>query len=216
MGDAGLPGLLAHVGESKYISLALGRIGNESALEALRGELRSDDWHRVEAAAKGLGLSNNPNAIEVLESARGSRCESTIAEVNFAFTEALAKLEKQRAAEKWLEVDRDRPWQQIQKVSQNLIQLGRDETKRRQAIAWWKQFKMAMPNLNIVIPRRDYPPNEAKARAWSCLASIIYYLQNPSSPGICMRCPDAQYCWEQTLKLTPGVSSYSDCLAKVS
>jgi hypothetical protein len=170
----------------------------------------------VEAAVRGLGLSRNPNAIPILEAARGSGYETQIAEVHYAFNWALGELEKSRAGEKWLEVDRERPWQQITMVEQQISELQRDETKRQQAIQWWKEFTEAIPEMTIAVPGYHYSPNDAKSRAWSCLAVIIYYLLNPSESVIDTPCSEAKYCWEQALKLMPGDDYFMDCLRRVS
>jgi hypothetical protein len=216
LGEEAVPALLEHLGESELIALALGRIGRDTALEALGKELCAEDWRRVEAAATGLGSSRNPKAIPILEAARGSRYDTQIAEVHYALNRALTQLEKLRAGGKWSEVDRQRPWQQISMVQQQLPELLRDETRRQQAIDWWREFTTAMPDMTVVVPGYDYSPEDAKSRAWSGLAVIIYYLLNPGKGVISSRCPEARYCWEQALKLMPGDAFFLDCLRMVS
>lgn len=216
IGEPAVPVLLKHLGSSLYIALALGKIGNQAALNALSQELRAPDWRRVEAAARGLGVSKNPNAISILEAVRGSGYDLRVAEVHQAFNWALGELEKAQAGAKWLEVDRKRPWQQITMVQQQLDELRRDETKRQQAISWWKEFTKAMPEMVIKVPGYDLSADDAKARAWSGLAVTIYYLLNPSDSMFHRPCPEARFCWEQALKLQPGDEYFTDCLHRVS
>jgi len=215
-GADAVPLLLAHLGRSKYVALALGSISTDEALRALNQELRSNEWRRVEAAAKGLGLSNNPNAVAMLEFARNTTLAQTIAEVSAAITEGLAQIECRRQGANWLTVDVKRPWEQIMLVQGKLDEFRTDEDLRRQAIEWWKHFVKAMPEMKIAIPGREFPPNDVKARAWSCLAVTIYYLLNPGDNVLSKPCAEARYCWEQGLRLMPGDGYYQSSMKSVS
>jgi hypothetical protein len=216
LGGAAVPRLMRHLGESWFIAAALGKIGTRETLAALGGELRSEDWRRVEAAARGLGISKNPDAIPILESARGSRAETTIAEVHHAFNWALGELQHAKAGDKWLEVDKDRVWQQIMMVSSQLQGTIHDATKRNGVIRWYEEMKDVLPGARLVVPGRDFSPADAKSRAWSMLATIIYYAKNPDKSSFSVPCQEAKYCWEQALKLMPGDSYFTGCLRDVS
>lgn len=181
MGPAAIPTLVNNLGRGQLIALALGRIGTKTALDALEIELRSADWRRVEAAAQGLGASRDVAAIPILEAAHRHALESGIAAVSIAFASAVAQLEKARAGEKWLKVDRSRPWQQIMMIQKMLPQLQADETKRQQAIQWCKDMIATLPELTVQIPESDFTLEDAKSRAWSVLAVTTYYLLNPSN-----------------------------------
>lgn len=215
-GADAVPLLLEHLGRSKYVALALGSISTDDALRALNQELRSHEWRRVEAAAKGLGLSDNPNAVTMLEVTRSTTLAQTIAEVSTALTKALAQIEFRRQQAKWLTVDVNRPWEQIMLVQGKLEDFRRDDSLRIQAIEWWKHFVKAMPGMKIAIPGRDFQPNDVKARAWSCLAVTIYYLLNPGDHSFSHPCAEAKYCWEQSLRLMPGDGYYESSIKSVS
>ncbi len=215
-GADAVPLLLAQLGRSEYVALALGSISTDEALRALNQELRSNEWRRVEAAAKGLGRSNHPSAATMLEVARNSRFANTIAEVSTAIAKALNQIESRRQGANWLTVDVNRPWQQIMLVQGKLAEFRRDEALRGQAIEWWRHFVEVMPEMKIAIPGRDYPANDVKARAWSCLAVTIYYLLNPGDSGFSKPCAEARYCWEQALRLMPGDAYYESSMKSVS
>jgi hypothetical protein len=216
LGETAVPKLLANLGKGRLFALALGKIGTKPAFDALATELRSSDWRRVEAAADGLGVSGNVAAIPILEAARAQAHELRIAEVANAFASALAELEKVRAGDKWLQVDRNRPWQQIAMVQSQLKELQHDETKRQQGIQWCRDMIGALPELTVQIPGANFTPADAKSRAWSVLAVTIYYLLNPSNSVINSPCAEAKYCWEQSLKLMPGDSYFEGCLKSVA
>jgi hypothetical protein len=215
-GPAAVPLLIAQLGRSRYVALALGTISTNEALRALSEELRSNEWLRVEAAAQGLGLSDNPNAVTLLETARGTASAQTIAEVSSAITKALAQIELRRKPTNWLAVDVNRPWEQIMLVQGKLNEFREDDELRKQAIEWWKHFVKAMPEMKIVIPGRDFAPDDVKARAWSCLAVTIYYLLNPGDGSFSKTCDEARYCWEQALRLMPGDGYYESSMKSVS
>ena len=216
LGGVAVPKLMRHLGKSWFVAAALGKIGTREALAALGRELRSEDWRRVEAAARGLGISKNPDAIPILESVRGSRAETTIAEVHQAFNWALGELQKAKAGDKWLEVDKNRVWQQITMVSSQLRGIMHDAAKRNGVIRWYEEIKDVLPGVELMVPGRDYSPADAKSRAWSMLATIIYYANNPDKSSFSVPCPEAKYCWEQALKLAPGDSYFTSCLRDVS
>lgn len=216
LGAIAVPTLMDRLGSGRLIALALGKIGTKPAFDALATELRSPDWRRVEAAADGLGASRNVAAIPILEAARAQAHQLRIAEVSNAFASALADLEKVRAGDKWLQVDRSRPWQQISMVQSQLKELQNDEAKRQQGIQWCKDMIAALPELTVQIPGANFTPADAKSRAWSVLAVTIYYLLNPSKSVINSPCAEAKYCWEQALKLMPGDSYFGGCLKSVA
>ena len=215
-GARAVPLLLPQLGRSKYVAIALGKISTDEALRALNDELRAEEWRRVEAAATGLGFSDNPNAITILEAARKGVFAQRIAEVSSAITKSLAQIESRRKGSSWLAVDMNRPWEQIMLVQGKLQEFSCNEDLRRQAIEWWRHFVKAMPEMGIVIPGANYRPEDAKARAWSCLAVTIYYLLNPRDSVISKPCPEARYCWEQALLLDPCDHYYESNMESVS
>ena len=216
LGAAVVPELEKSLGKSRFIAMALGMIGTPEALSALGRELGFEDWRRVEAAARGLGLSKKPEAISILESARGSRAEATIVEVHQAFNWALGELRMAQAGNRWLEVDRTRVWQQITMVSSQLRTIIGDALKRDGVISWFEEMKAVLSGVEVVAPGRDYSPADAKSRAWSMLAAIIYYAKNPTESTFGKPCPEAKYCWERALELMPGDSYFAQCLRSVS
>jgi len=115
----------------------------------------------------------------------------------------------------WPAVDRVNPVKQIKWVQDELKWLIYD-SRHDTAIQWWKEMTEAIPDLPIVYPGRDFSPENAKARAWSGLAMIIYYLRNPDDSGFVNPCPEAAFCWEQALALMPGDQYYMGCLRSVS
>lgn len=216
LGGTAVPELKRHLGRSRFIAAALGKIGTAEALTALAGELSSQDWRRVEAAARGLGLSKRPEAVPILESVLGSRAERTIVEVHQAFTWALGELRLAKAGDKWLEVDKNRVWEQIMTVSSQLRSIMADAARREGVIRWYEDMKEVLASAEIVVPGRDYSPADAKSRAWSMLATIVYYAKNPDKSSFSVPCPEAKYCWERALELMPGDSYFTSCLRDVS
>lgn len=213
-GEAIIPQLLDNLGKGKFISLALGMIGTEACVRALADELLSSDWRRAEAAATGIGLSKNSDAIHLLESARDSGYHSTVAEVHSAIGWAIAELHKIQLGERWLTVDRKQPLQQIRMVSQMRSSL--DEIKSKLAIQWAVEMIDILPELNVQDPDGEFSPDEAKAIAWNLLAITIYYLRNPSDRSFEHACTEAKYCWEQAIELNPKKDEYIQCLSRVS
>lgn len=117
--------------------------------------------------------------------------------------------------DRW-EVDRNHPWRQLQMAESVLGNLVEDETRRQQAIHWHSQFSQAMSEMVIEIPGRDCSPNEAKALAWNCLASIICCLSRRSPHVISGSCTEAALCVEQALKLMPDNEHLRDRLRMFS
>ena len=115
----------------------------------------------------------------------------------------------------WPEVDRENPLQQILWVKNELERLRYDK-RHGDAIQWWKDMTEAMPDMTIVYPGKDFSPEDAKSRAWSALATIIYYLRNPAHLELKNPCPEAAFCWEQALELMPGDQYFKSCLKSVS
>ena len=167
VGEAALPVLLGHLGESRFIAFALGRIGTAPAIDALGRELISSDWRRVEAAARGLGMSRSPSAKPYLQDARGGRLAQSVAEVHEAIEWAMKELYASEQLDKSPKVDKANIWQQIQSIPTNLSHSADDNSRREQAIALWKAIVEELPNIEVRVPGRNYSASDAKARAWS-------------------------------------------------
>ena len=110
-------------------------------------------------------------------------------------------------------VDRQRPFDQIKMVANQLQKICQDPGQREEAIAWWKEMVASMPDFSF--ESLHYPPKEAKGRAWGYLAPIIYYLRNPGDSSFLHSCEEARLCWEKAYELDPN-SYYQRMIAEVS
>ena len=66
-GAVSVPFLIAKLGKSRHAYFALGRIGNDDAINALVFELSSCNWRRAELASTALGLVKNPSVLKVVD-----------------------------------------------------------------------------------------------------------------------------------------------------
>jgi HEAT repeat protein len=223
------------------VAWSLGELGDARAVEPLVGILEDYLESNRTAAAEALGKLGDPRAAGPLAALRRKKEEERVRQAALtALTkmgeEALVPLLKDRSSTvresakqaleclgwspgttkvKWPEVDRANPVNQIKWV-QDELQWLRYDKRHDDVIQWWKDMAEAMPDLTIVYPGRDFSPEDAKARAWSGLGMIIYYLRNPSDVAFSKPCPEAAFCWEQALALMPGDGYYTDCLKRVS
>lgn len=215
-GESAIPILLRHLGKGMLIADALGQIGGPTAIEALARELSSSDWHRVEAAARGLGLTKDPSAKPHLERAMGSTLAHTVAEVHQALAWAMNELYRSSEQSVRSAVDRSNIWQQIQSIKTDYEDSASGHKQREEAIHLWQAIVKELPALTVRVPGQNYPPSEAKARAWSCLGSTIYYLRNSGARVMNRSCPEACNCYEQALALEPGDDYWKNCIKNVS
>jgi len=210
-GEAAIPLLTDRLGKSKYIAFALGLLGTDAAVSTLAKELGSRDWRRVEAAAIGLGLTKNPKAKDHVQSLLGSRLDREVAEVHSALARAMSQLytpPPEQQKEDTPVVDRQYVWQQIQAIPDKPGTIQ----ERKRALALTRAIIKELPQLDVSVPGRDYTPEDAKSRAWSCLGSTIYYLLNPDSFTFDKPCEEARYCFEQGLALQPQEETYAMCV----
>jgi len=66
-GAVSVPHLIAKLGKSRHAYFALGRIGNDDAINALVFELSSCNWRRAELACTALGLVKNPSVLKIVD-----------------------------------------------------------------------------------------------------------------------------------------------------
>lgn len=97
IGIASVKPLITKLGKSRRAYYALGRIGNEEAIEALVRELTSVNWRRVEAACIGLGLLDNPASLYVIPQLENTRKSTRVGEVYAAAGSAITALQRRFA-----------------------------------------------------------------------------------------------------------------------
>ena len=93
-GGASVQPLIAKLGKSRHAYLALGRIGNEKAIQALGVELSSVNWRRVELACLALALAENPGVQKFLPQLSALLKSTRSGEVFSAASAALAAIQK--------------------------------------------------------------------------------------------------------------------------
>ena len=93
-GGASVQPLIAKLGKSRHAYLALGRIGNEKAVQALGAELSSVNWRRVELACQALSLTENPGVQKYLPQLSALLKSTRSGEVFSAAAAALAAIQK--------------------------------------------------------------------------------------------------------------------------
>lgn len=192
-GESAVEPLIQALPRSSYAHFALGLIGGERALQALCRELQTGNWRRVEAAAKALGRIGDPRALELLKPFTAT----TSAEVHQAVTTAIASIERaQIGEERWLQVDRSNPYDQVKRVWSQFREIRDDPSLREGAIQWHRDFVAAMPELS-------FGSDEQRGDTWAMLGTLIFYFLNPEETMIYGQCPEAAYCYEQCLKYTP-------------
>jgi transcription elongation factor Elf1 len=99
IGAASVKPLIAKLGKSRRAYFALGRIGNEEAVDALVRELTSVNWRRVEAACIGLGLAESPASLyAIVTHLENTRKTTRIGEVYSAAGTAIAALQRRVSA----------------------------------------------------------------------------------------------------------------------
>jgi HEAT repeat protein len=205
MGDAAVEPLMKALPRTSYAHIILGVIGGERAFEALLEELGSDDFRRVAAAADALGKIGDPRALERLR----PFLQTNIAEVYQAVSKAIAVIEREGAGDRWHLVNRDQPYEQVRPMSAQMKELIRDPALRQRAIEWHRQFVAAMPEL-------EFESDDKRARAWSMLGSLIYYLLNPDEMNMMRPCPEAAHCFEQAVKVAPDNQYFRQLLGYVT
>jgi len=97
IGIASVKPLITKLGKSRRAYYALGRIGNEEAVEALVRELASVNWRRVEAACIGLGLLDNAASLYVIPQLENTRKSTRVGEVYAAAGSAITALQRRFA-----------------------------------------------------------------------------------------------------------------------
>jgi hypothetical protein len=193
IGDPAVGPLIRALPRTTWAHWALSLIGRDAAFQALCGELRTGDWMRVEAAARGLGRMRDPRALEFLR----PHVSTTSAEVYRAVTEAIASIERAQMGEcDWLRLDRENPVGLAKRVWSQFDQIREDATLRERSIQWHREFVAAMPELKF---RSD----QERGDVWGMLGTLIYYFLNPDRSDIYGSCPEAEHCYEQCLKYTP-------------
>jgi len=193
IGEPAVEPLIRALPRTSWAHYALSLIGGDAAFQALCGELRTGDWMRVEAAARGLGRMRDPRALEFLR----PHVSTTSAEVYGAVTEAIANIERAQIGERdWLRLDREDPVGQAKRVWPQFDKIREDSELRERAIQWHREFVAAMPELKF---RSD----QERGDVWGMLGTLIYYFLNPDRSDIYGGCPEAEHCYEQCLKYTP-------------
>ncbi len=102
--------------------------------------------------------------------------------------------------ENWV-VDRRDPYGQVRRVWDRFAgtrfrEIQEDASLREEAIAWHREFVVAMPTL-------EFQSDETRGDVWGMLGTLIYYFKNPNDTFFSEECEEAAYCFEQCLKYTP-------------
>jgi len=192
IGQPAVKPLLKALPSTRWAHFALGMIGGEEASQALRNELRTGNWRRIQAASRALGEIGDARALPALKQLTGTRSW----EVHQAVTEAIGKIERKEAGEKWLELDRSDPFGQVKRVWSQFDEIKSDDSLREKAIAWHREFAAAMRSLKFSSDRE-------RGDAWGMLGTLIYYFKNPEASDFYKECEEAAYCYEQCLRCTP-------------
>jgi len=204
-GEPAVEPLIQALSRSSYAHFALGLIGGERAFQSLCRELQTDNWRRVEAAAKAIGRIGDPRALELLKPHTATR----IAEVHRAVTTAIASIKRtQTSEEQRLQIDRNNPYDQIKRVWSQFDEIKYDKSLRDHAIQWHRDFVAALPELNL-------GSDEERGHTWAMLGTLIFYFLNPQKATITGKCPEAGHCYEQCLKYTPDRDDIRGYLEKV-
>jgi len=204
-GQPAVDPLIQALPRSSYAHFALGLIGGETAFHALCRELETSNWRRLQAAAKTLGRFGDPRALAFLRPHTATRS----AEVHKAVTTAIASIERgQVGEEQWLVVDRNNPYDQVNRVWSQFNEILRDNSLRDRAIQWHHDFVSAMPELK-------FASDHERGATWEMLGTLIFYFLNPQVSTIRGKCPEAAYCYVQCLKYTPDREDIQDCLKRV-
>jgi len=207
IGEPAVDQLIQALPRSTWAHYALGLIGEEKAFQALSKELQAGNRSRVHAAAAALGTMGDPRALEPLNSIK-PRTEHD-PEVYRVIENAISRIERaQIGEERWLQVVREKPFEQICRVFDTLKEMQFDAAQRERGIKWHRQFVAAMPQLK-------FNSESEKGQAWELLGTIIYYLLNPGNQSFNVKCPEAAYCYEQCLKLRPEKNYIRNSLERI-
>ncbi len=85
--------LIAKLGKSRHAYFALGRIGNDDAINALVFELSSCNWRRAELASTALGLVKNPSVLRIVDKLNALLKSTRRGEVYMAAGSAITALQ---------------------------------------------------------------------------------------------------------------------------
>lgn len=207
IGEPAVEPLIEALPRSSWAHYALGLIGGEKAFQALSKELQTGNRLRVRAAAAALGSMGDPRAIEPLKRVK-TRMERD-PEVYRVIEKVISEIERvQIGEERWLQVDREKPFAQVCRVFDMLGEMQFNAALRERATQWQREFVAAMPELKFKSKRE-------KAQAWELLGTIIFYLLNPRLTSLNVKCPEAAHCYEQSLKLRPHNKSLRDSLERI-
>jgi len=199
--------LIEALPRSSWAHYALGLIGGDKAFQALSKELQTGSRLRVHAAAAALGTMGDPRALEPLKRIK-PRTEHD-PEVYRVIENVISRIERaQIGEERWLQVDREKPFAQVGRVFEMLREMEFDAALRERAIQWHREFVAVMPQL-------EFKSEGEKGQAWELLGTIIFYLLNPGKQSFNVKCPEAAYCYEQCLKLRPDKKYIRDSLERI-
>lgn len=195
LGEIVVEPLIKVLPRSSDAHYALGLIGGEKALQALCGELQTDNWQRVTAAAKALGQIGDPRTLEPLRPLKATN----VADVAWAVDTAIALIERKQIGEdRWLLVDRDDPFGQVYRVRTLLDEIKDDPPLRESAIKWCRDFITAMPDF-------QFDSDKERGHVWAMLGTLIFHLLNPQERDFTVQCPETAYCYVQCLKYRPDM-----------
>jgi len=207
IGEPAVDQLIQALPRSTWAHYALGLIGGEKAFQALSNELQTGNRLRVDAAAAALATMGDPRALEPLKSIK-PRTEHD-PEVYRVIENAISTIERATIGEeRWLQVDREKPFEQVCRVFDMLKEMRSNAALGERAKQWHREFVAAMPQMK-------FKSESEKGQAWELLGTIIYYILNPGKQSLDVKCPEAAYCYEQCLKLRPDKRYIRDSLERI-
>jgi len=204
MGDVMVPSLIQDLDKSAYIARALSLIGSPEALEALKKELYVPNTARVQASVFALGETKNPEMIPVLREAVNSAFVNDHAELFPSFSDAEGKLNAARLGDRFFDVDRRAPVEQINSFMNKRHEYCKDEDTRAAVLNCLKQCGENLPQMEFTFGSRSSV--NSKAWAYWRIAIVFYYYTYPDDSSFVSPCNDAYEWAKEAIRLDPSIS----------
>lgn len=200
IGEGAIPNVVKRLPVSSFAHAALAQIGGDRVFQILCQELNSSAWERITAAAQALGQMGDARALGPLKAARSAIAWCDVINVHTAVDQAISSLERAQG-DSFFSLDRTNPYGQVKKMWDETRQIVRDEAAREKAIAWYRGFVSAMPDLSF---QSDFE----RAHTWFCLGVIAFRLLHPEPNGLNALqvdgpCEDAALCLRKCVEILP-------------